>query len=816
MQQPAVVAPPRDYVRPPVKRPKVKGEDDATNGGTGSRSSKDNKKKLVAACNGCRKKKIKCSGDRPACSNCLRLNVPCEYPAVRNRGSRFGYTEMLQMRLEKLKKYVVDDAKSRLVPLDNADVAAGIAPYPGFNAADAQNNRRTSDPAEALSAVETTTSATATVPRWAAPAPAAIAQDEELPPPDIVHHLIELYFRNIHNQTYSLLHRETFMTRLRDGRVRKELILAMCGLAARYSRHPEVEAATKGPRYEAGDRFMLGARRLISQNFDHANLDTLQATIFMVQNEYFKRKGGRAMIYISMVVPMAQSLGLHKEPSPKLSWIEQEMCRRTFWSLIVLDRLAHSSVWYTIHIDGIHDVRLPAPEEYFVKGVPPPQPMPFYNESDSYKGPRSILSYHVDAVMLWNEVNYYLSTHPSKETLPPWLEGSRFSELARDIANFEARLPPEMRYARSRLSEIKDSVGMFVHVHSELNAAKFLLYSSVYPYVPRRAGAVGEQPPRDFIEKAATAVRESANQQATMIDDILTQEDIAVTPFVAFCTYTVSVAHIALSFSKDAQLALVAKQHLSVILRLLLDVRDYFYVAGVWCVLLKKRYLRKSERVAGTGGANAAEAFSRPGTPPIYLPEDLLKRNTGATGVTSPFDKSSSLAGSRVGSRVPSREGTRPSSPRPPAKRPREDTTPLDTAQQPPEIVLEPTVMTTSSTDALDQAAPGLDPSSSATGVQETEALPSNASTFGIDASEDLFFADTGTQWLNAFDLANDLVVNDFTVLENAIPDSQQPLQSAETANQRPTRLDYDVEREENILRHIFDEVVDVPLGQHV
>lgn len=64
------------------------------------------RKKLVVACIGCRKKKIKCSADRPACTNCLRLNIPCEYPVIRNRGSRFGYMEMLNRRMQHLEKYI--------------------------------------------------------------------------------------------------------------------------------------------------------------------------------------------------------------------------------------------------------------------------------------------------------------------------------------------------------------------------------------------------------------------------------------------------------------------------------------------------------------------------------------------------------------------------------------------------------------------------------------------------------------------------------------------------------------------------------------
>lgn len=93
-------------INPASQKNATEAKNPAPPGRSSSTSGDKDKKKLVVACIGCRKKKIKCSSDRPACSNCLRLNIPCEYPVIRNRGSRFGYMEMLNRRMQHLEKYI--------------------------------------------------------------------------------------------------------------------------------------------------------------------------------------------------------------------------------------------------------------------------------------------------------------------------------------------------------------------------------------------------------------------------------------------------------------------------------------------------------------------------------------------------------------------------------------------------------------------------------------------------------------------------------------------------------------------------------------
>ncbi|KAL1982628.1 hypothetical protein VTN96DRAFT_1063 [Rasamsonia emersonii] len=55
--------------------------------------------RITTACNPCRSRKQKCSGERPACEQCLEYNRACAWPAQLKRGPAKGYIEALEHRL---------------------------------------------------------------------------------------------------------------------------------------------------------------------------------------------------------------------------------------------------------------------------------------------------------------------------------------------------------------------------------------------------------------------------------------------------------------------------------------------------------------------------------------------------------------------------------------------------------------------------------------------------------------------------------------------------------------------------------------------
>lgn len=55
--------------------------------------------RISGACNGCRSKKQKCSGDKSGCAQCEAAGIPCTWPEQRKRGPAKGYIEGLEHRL---------------------------------------------------------------------------------------------------------------------------------------------------------------------------------------------------------------------------------------------------------------------------------------------------------------------------------------------------------------------------------------------------------------------------------------------------------------------------------------------------------------------------------------------------------------------------------------------------------------------------------------------------------------------------------------------------------------------------------------------
>lgn len=66
------------------------------------------RKRLPLACIACRRKKIRCSGEKPACKHCLRSRIPCVYKVTtRKAAPRTDYMAMLDKRLKKMEDRII-------------------------------------------------------------------------------------------------------------------------------------------------------------------------------------------------------------------------------------------------------------------------------------------------------------------------------------------------------------------------------------------------------------------------------------------------------------------------------------------------------------------------------------------------------------------------------------------------------------------------------------------------------------------------------------------------------------------------------------
>jgi hypothetical protein len=187
------------------------------------------RKRLPLACIACRRKKIRCSGEKPACKHCLRSRIPCVYKVTtRKAAPRTDYMAMLDKRLKRMEERII-----KIVPKEEQDstavavTRAAVKPaIPGTIPMRSGSKKRGAD--EAFSTE---------LDLWAKSTPRPLAENgsipsslliqeqaeskllsegaEKLPPRDIQEHLAEIFFENIYGQAYHLLHKPSFMRKLR-------------------------------------------------------------------------------------------------------------------------------------------------------------------------------------------------------------------------------------------------------------------------------------------------------------------------------------------------------------------------------------------------------------------------------------------------------------------------------------------------------------------------------------------------------------------------------------------------------------------------
>ncbi|KAK9494693.1 fungal-specific transcription factor domain-containing protein [Lipomyces doorenjongii] len=662
------------------------------------------KRKLVIACVACRKKKVKCSGDRPACGNCLRLNVPCQYPAVKNRGSRFGYHEMLNKRLEMMERHIKPPAggntsshyasnKLSTLPLlsgppsDSFALAGEMSVTTSSGNVHAQgisNNgasskprfKRTADGAfrslgygvdpgttgdDVDSVLIHSLGDTAGVGDADSPTSSrervqvnSSVVNVNMPDFEIIEHLTELYFRYLNNQSYSFLHKPTFIPRLRAGQVNPLLVLTVCAVSARFSRHPQIMTQ---PRYAAGEPFLQEARKLLSQEFDEPTVETTQALLIMGFNDFCGLNGGRAAIYSGLSMRMAATLGLNKESDdPNLSWVDREIRRKTWWSVLVFDRLAHSGPKRSfLLMEEECQIQLPSSDHAFLNSIPvvtelltgeyPP------NDAELPRVPLDLPGYHVKSVIMWGHITSYVNMDRKRENMAPWTEYSEFQQLESEIDSFYSSLPPHLVYSRENLIALHatQQAGTFVHMHVCIQQCLCALHRCIYPY--DHSNSKFEAPPISFIERSANKLTAAACAISGILNDTLQIEDVLPAAFVGFGAYNSATVHIVNAFSTDPAISLMAKRHLTVNLKFLVLMREYWSIAGGWCSSLKDRYFHKLQN---PDAVDRTSAISRPPSPTVRY-GTLDYAGPGASPSTSKSESSGTSPGGSNGRRsIPS------------------------------------------------------------------------------------------------------------------------------------------------------------------
>jgi hypothetical protein len=188
------------------------------------------RKRLPLACIACRRKKIRCSGEKPACKHCLRSRIPCVYKVTtRKAAPRTDYMAMLDKRLKRMEERII-----KIVPKTEQDASSSsvtravVKPaIPGtLTATKATAKKRVADEAfgpdldhwaraPAKTKVDVSGKPTSLQIQEAEENKLFLEGLDALPSKEIQEHLAEVFFENVYGQAYHILHKPSYMRKLR-------------------------------------------------------------------------------------------------------------------------------------------------------------------------------------------------------------------------------------------------------------------------------------------------------------------------------------------------------------------------------------------------------------------------------------------------------------------------------------------------------------------------------------------------------------------------------------------------------------------------
>lgn len=427
------------------------------------------------------------------------------------------------------------------------------------------------------------------------------------------------------------------------------LILAVCAVSARFSKHPAVRS---NPAYLAGEQWAREAERIILKHYDEPSLTHLTVCLLLGLHELGTCQGGRSWALCGMATRMAFAMQLHKEPGDNptglgtgceeedyLSFSDRELRRRAMWGCYMMDRFTSSGTQRPPSIaDGDINLQLPVNDKIIeldlptiterldgsIVGANTPEEMEKARENTG------VVAYLVRTVALFGKIVKYLNlvclssllvTHcltlskggKEKDSLPPWNDESQFQCLHKDVKTFIDSLPEALKYSEENLARhaAEKLACQFLFLHIASQHMLLTLHRFSFPSSPSFWAASSEQPPADFLSKCSQIAIESAERISQILAKTAEKHHTLAAPFMGYCAFTSSTVHIVRAFAPEKATRDLAKRYLSINLRFLGQMSRYWGFLGFITDLLRNQY-------------NECSAAYQKGLPPGSRKEETL------------------------------------------------------------------------------------------------------------------------------------------------------------------------------------------------
>ncbi|TLD33484.1 hypothetical protein PspLS_00320 [Pyricularia sp. CBS 133598] len=500
------------------------------------------RKRLPLACIACRRKKIRCSGEKPACKHCLRSRIPCVYKVTaRKAAPRTDYMAMLDKRLKRMEERIIKTvSKSEQDGIAATVMRSVLKPaIPGtLNASKAAAKKRGAEEAFgpeldnwARSSTKSKTDASGR------PATLLLHEAEEnkllqegadaLPSREIQEHLAEVFFDDIYGQAYHLLHRPSYMRKLRAGTLPPAIRMAFA-----LQLHKDLE---------------------------------------------YDPHSGRA----------------------QLSFVDREIRRRTMWACFLMDRFNSSGTERPTFIkEETVKIPLPVKEKYFQLDIPGAtedlngltlNAMDMDEDQASQsKENMGVAAYMVRSIAVWGRIINYLNQGGKElDPHPMWSPDAEYAKLIKQSEDLPASLPESLQYNRENL-KLHDTEGManqflFLHISLQQNILFMNRFAVSSP------GSITQQDvPKSFVTKAGAKAFAAANRMSELLKDA--EPYLVSAPFVGYCTFLSSTVHIFGIFSGNPTIESTSKRNLATNVRFLSKMKRFWGMFHFMTENLREQY----------------------------------------------------------------------------------------------------------------------------------------------------------------------------------------------------------------------------------
>ncbi|PSR75812.1 fungal-specific transcription factor domain-domain-containing protein [Coniella lustricola] len=581
------------------------------------------RKRLPLACIACRRKKIRCSGEKPACKHCSRARIPCVYKVTtRKAAPRTDYMAMLDKRLKRMEERII-----KIVPKRDQDGRASSVPrasvklaLPGTSKAGKGGSRKRGAE-EAFG--------TSDLDAWvkAPPNPSldsglhasallTIHEAEEnkllkeglsaLPSKQIQQHLAEVFFESVYGQAYHVLHKPSYMSKLRAGTLPPVLILSVCAVAARFSTHP---ALYERPEFLRGEEWAATARDIVTKRYEWPNITILICLIILGLHEFATCQGGRSWALGGQAIRMAFALQLHKDlphdpvrPNIPLSFVDREIRRRTMWACFLMDRFISSGTNRPTFIkEETLKIPLPVKEKNFQLDIPAAtenlqgdtvgvdaiaEDADASNAADNM----GVAAYMIKAILIWGRVIHHLNQGgKNSDNKFMWETDSEYTRLVKEAEDMAASLPDTLVYNLDNLhihdTECTANQFIFLHIAIQQNIL-FLNRFAISPISP--SANADADPPTSFVTLAGAKAFGAANRISEILKDAETYHITA--PFIGYCAFLSSTVQVFGLFSGNPTMEANSSRNLATNFKFLTKIKRYWGMFNFMIENLRDQY----------------------------------------------------------------------------------------------------------------------------------------------------------------------------------------------------------------------------------